>query len=135
MTPESAAFRGEILGFPHELFLASGAGDGDFSFAPGDTDGLAALGTVEVAVVPVLQTVEKQEEGPVLLVALVGIPGEGPEDGPDHQAVAEKPENGAHNGPGEEGGEDACKQTEPQDHHIQSVRTVAAGHKVTEPRA
>lgn len=119
--PESGAFRGEILGFPHKLFFASGAGDGDLPLAPGDTDGLAAFGTVEVAVVPVLQTVEKQEKGPVLLIALIGIPGESTEDGPDHQGVAEEPENSAHNRPDEEGREDACKQPKTQDHHIQSV--------------
>ena len=108
-------------GFSDELLPAFGAGDGDFALPPGNPDGLMALGTVEIAVVPVLQAVEKQEKGPVLLIALIGIPGESTEDGPDHQGVAEEPENSAHNRPDEEGREDACKQPKTQDHHIQSV--------------
>ena len=48
------AVGGIFSGFLDELFLAPGAGDGDFAFAPGDTDHLAAFGAVEVAVLPVL---------------------------------------------------------------------------------
>ena len=41
------------LGFLDELFLALGAGDGDFSLSPGYTHRLAATGAFKVSMLPV----------------------------------------------------------------------------------
>ena len=71
----AAARRHWPLGFADKFFFAPGAGDGDFSLATGNTHHLAALGAVEVAVIPVLQPIPELEKLPILLVALVGIPG------------------------------------------------------------
>ena len=79
-----------------ELLPAFGASDGDLSLPPGNPDGLMALGTVEIAVVPVLQTVENQKKLPVLLIPLVGIPGKCPINGPEHQCIAQHKENHPH---------------------------------------
>ena len=124
--------RALFLRFADKFLLAPGAGDGDFALAPGNPDGLAALGAVEIAVVPVLEPVKDQQEFPVLLVALVGIPGEGPEDGPEHQPVAEGPENGPHRQIAEQGGENAGHQAGAQNDHIQPVRAVPARHKAAQ---
>ena len=72
----------------YEFFPAPGAGDGDFSFAPGDSHHLAALGAVEVAVLPVFYPVKKLEELPVFLITLIGIPGQAAENRPEHHAIA-----------------------------------------------
>ena len=74
--------------FLGEFFPAAGAGDGDLALAPGHPDHLAALGAVEIPVLPVLQTACQLQEFPVFLVALVGVPGQSPENGPEHHAVA-----------------------------------------------
>ena len=54
------------------------------------------LGAVEVAVLPVGKTVPDLQEFPVLLVPLVGIAGETAENGPDHETIAQRPENQIH---------------------------------------
>ena len=77
----------------HEFFPAAGTGDGDFSLSSGDPDHLAAFWAVEVAVLPVLHTARQLQEFPVFLIPLVGIPGQATENGPDHQAVAQGPED------------------------------------------
>ena len=48
-------------GAPLEALLTLGAGDGDFALVPGDPDGLAAAGTGEIAVLPVLDPVQHQQ--------------------------------------------------------------------------
>ena len=62
-----------------ELLPAFGAGDGDLALALGDADGLPALGAGVIAVVTVLDAVDEQQELAVLVVTLVGIAGEAPE--------------------------------------------------------
>ncbi len=52
--PQSFTLRRRFSGFANELFLAPGAGDGDFPLSSGDAHQLAALGTVKIAVLPVL---------------------------------------------------------------------------------
>ena len=52
--PQSETLRRRFSGFANELFLAPGAGDGDFPLSSGDAHQLAALGTVKIAVLPVL---------------------------------------------------------------------------------
>ena len=127
---------GSLLGLPatysglaDELLPASGAGDGDFPLPTGDTDGLAALGAIEIAVVAVLQAVENQQKLPVFLVALVGIPGKRPEDGPNHQRIAQDQEEHPHTQVPEQRGENAGYQTCAQNDHIQPVGSIPPGHK------
>ena len=65
-------------GFLNELFSALGAGDGDLTLAAGDTHHLTALGAVVIAMIPILQAIEKLQEFAVFLITLVGIAGETP---------------------------------------------------------
>ena len=60
--------------FFNELLTALGAGDGNLAFAPGYPDHLTAPGTIEIAVLPVLDPVHQHQKFPVFLIALVGIP-------------------------------------------------------------
>ena len=71
------------LRFLYKLFSAFGAGDGDFAFATGDTDLLAATGTIVVTVIPVLQPLEEHEKFFVFPVPLIGISGKTAEDHPN----------------------------------------------------
>ena len=59
---EKAAALGSvlILGFTNEFLPAFGTFDGYFSFSPGHANGLPALGTAEMPVLPVLYPVQKQ---------------------------------------------------------------------------
>lgn len=118
-------------GFADELFPASGAGNGNFAFASGDPDHLAALGTVEIAVVPILNAAHKLQEFPILLVALVGIPGQKPEDGPEHEPVAQEKENQVQQDAVlHEHGNEAGSQAHAQNHHVQLVVSIAARHEM-----
>ena len=85
---KSTSFEVPFLRLLHEFFPAAGAGDGDLALAPGDPDHLAAFGTVEIPVIPVLQPVKDLQKFPVFLVALVGVPGKDPENGQKHQYIA-----------------------------------------------
>ena len=69
------------LAFLDEFFPAPGAGNGDLSLAPGDPDGLAALGAVKIPVIPVPDPIHALEEFPVLLITLVGVAGQRTENG------------------------------------------------------
>ena len=84
-----------LSGFLNELFPAFGADNGDLALAPGDTDGLLALRAGEVAMLPVLDPLQEHQKFPVFLVTLIGVAGEGTEDGPEHQAVGYNGENAA----------------------------------------
>ncbi len=75
------------LGFFHELFLAFWARDTDFALAAGDADSLAAAGAVEIAVITILELVEKAQKTAIFLVALIGIAREDAQDRDDHQRV------------------------------------------------
>ena len=122
-------------GLSDELLPAFGAGDGDLSLPPGNPDGLMALGTVEIAVVPVLQTVENQKKLPVLLIPLVGIPGKRPINGPEHQCIAQHKENHPHGQIPEQGGENTGNQACAQNGHVQPVGAIPPGHKAAKPCA
>ena len=117
---------------PLESLLAFGAGDGDFALVPGDADGLAAPGADEITVLPVLDPVQHQQEPAVFLVALVDIPGQAAEDGPDHQHIAQHPGQPPSPMLLEESRQDACRHTHTENDHIQPIRTVPAGHKMKE---
>ena len=118
-----------MSGFPDEFFSAPGAGDGNLALAPGDPHGLAALGAVEIPIVPVFKPVDQLQKFPVFLIALIGVSGKHPEHGPDHQRVAQQPEDQAYRLPPKQGGENAGHKARNQDCHIQTVGTVPAGHE------
>ena len=77
-----------VLRFTDKFFLASGAGNGNFALAPGNPHHLAALGAIEVAILPVLDPGNQLQKLPVFQITLIGIPGQTAENSPDHQAVA-----------------------------------------------
>ena len=118
-----------------ELFLTAGAGDRDLALASGDPDPLAALGAVIVPVLPVLHPVQQLQVSAVLLIALVGVPGQAAEDRPDHQAVAEDPEAHLQHSAGQEAGQQARDHARHQDRDIQFVIAVTALHEAPRPGA
>ena len=118
-----------FLSFPDKLFPALGAGDGNLALAPGHPNHLTALGTVIVAVLAIFQPVKKLEKFPVFLIPGIGIAGQGPANGPDHQTVGNCGAEQIDQGTSEEGGDQACRKTGAQDRHIQPVGTVAANHE------
>ena len=102
-----------FLGFLDKLFLALGAGNGDLSLALGDTHCLVTPGTLEISVVPILYPVQKPQIFPVLLIPLVGIAGQSPEDRPEHKAVGHQGQKQLCPGPGQE----HLQNTRAQTHH------------------
>ena len=76
-----------FLCFPNELFPALGAGNGDLALSPGDTDPLAAVGAIVIAVLPIPDAVQDLQKPAILLIAAVGVPGEHAENGPEHQHI------------------------------------------------
>ena len=117
-----------------EAFLAFGAGDGDFALVPGDADGLAAAGTDEIAVLAVPDPVNHQHEPSVFLIAAIDVAGKTAEDRPDHQCVAQHPEDPAENRAAQEGRQQARRQTHAENDHIQAVCTVAPRHEMPDAR-
>ena len=126
---------GDMLRLADELFPAPGAGDGNFPLAPGHAHQLVALGTVEITVVPIFQPSHDLQEFPVFLIALIGVPGEGPENGPDHHAVAHHKEYQIHGRHLNPHGKQAGHQPDSQNQHIQFVRAVPSGHEAAQSRA
>ena len=118
-----------LSGFLYKLFTAAGTGDGDLSLAPGNPDSLAALGAVEITVLPIFHPVIYLQEFPVFLITLVRIPGETPADRPDHQAIAQGPENQIEGLQVNKYRQEACNQARAQNRHIQPVRAITTGHK------
>ena len=116
-------------GFLQEAFLAAGTGDGDLAFAPGNADGLMALGAVKIAMLPVLQTVIDLQEAAVFLITLVGVPGQAAENGPDHQTIAQRPENQVKGLHRNHHRQQTGHQAGAEDRHIQTVGAIATGHK------
>lgn len=129
------AKNGEKSGTALKALPAPGAGDGDFSLAPGDTHGLAASGADEIAVVAVLDPIQHQLEAAVFLIPSVDISGQTAEDGPAHQSIAGQPEQNSGNGAAEEGRKQTGEQTGTQNHHIEPVGAVAADHEAAEAHA
>ena len=82
-----------ISGLFDELFPALGAGNGDLALALGHPDGLAALGTGVIAVVPILELIHQQEELAVLLIALVGVAGEAAHQGDGQKGIHPQSQN------------------------------------------
>ena len=92
-----------VSSISREFFLALGAGDGDLSLSPGNTDGLPTLGTVKVAMLTVFQPLKELPKLPILLIAPVGIPGQAAKDGPKHQHIGQRPQNQLDHHTGDEG--------------------------------
>lgn len=76
--------------FLDELFFASGAGNGDFSFASGDADQLLAFGALVVPVFPVLDAVYELQKAAVFLVAPVGVFGQHPVKHQNHRNIGQE---------------------------------------------
>ena len=121
-----------IAGFLDEFLTAAGAGDGDLAFSTGNPNGLAALGALEIAVLPVLQMVEEPQEFPILLIPGVGIPGEHPKQRPAHQEVIQKAQQQLRKARGNEGADEAQHQGRHQHGQAQLVGAVAACQKIAE---
>ena len=119
--------------FSDEFFLAPGAGDGDFPLPSGHPHQLAALGAVKVAVVPILQPIDYLQKLPVFLIPLVGASGQGAKNRPDHQTVAQQHQQQIDRRIPKNHRQQADRQTDAQDGHIQFVRAVASRHKAAEP--
>ena len=125
--PEAACFHWS--GLFDELFPALGAGNGDLALALGHPDGLAALGTGVIAVVPILELIHQQEELAVLLIALVGVAGEAPHQGDGQQGVHAHGQDQIEELVAHEHGQHTQHQTHDQKRHIQSVVTITTHHE------
>lgn len=75
------------LSFTNKFFSALGAGDGDLALAPGNADGLTAAGAAVIPMLSVLQLLQKHEISSILLISLIGVPGQRTEDRPTHQSI------------------------------------------------
>ena len=116
-------------GFLDELFPALGAGNGDFAFPPGHAHRLAAAGTVEVTVIPILDLIQHHQEFPVFLITQIGLSGKRTENGPEHTAVGQEGKAQIHQRRLDKHGHQADHNTGAQNRHIQLVRAVAAHHE------
>lgn len=119
-------------GFLYELLPAFGAGDGDFAFATGDTDGLAALGAGEIPVGAVLDPVHHQKELSVFIIALIGIAGEAAEQRHIQDHGIDQGQQQHRRLVLDEHGDDGQHQAEAQQSHIQTVVTIPARHKAAD---
>ena len=121
-----------LSGFLNKSFLALGAGNGDLALSPGDTHHLTALGAIEIAVLPILQTVKKLQEFAVFLITLVGIAGETAVKRPEHQAVGHGSQQKVDLRGLEESTDKADRKASAEDHHVQLIGSIAAHHEITE---
>ena len=78
---------GNVLSFADKFFTALGAGDGDLTLTPGDTDILPALGAIKIPVLPVLEPIQQHQKPAVFPIPLIGIPGEAAENRPDQKDI------------------------------------------------
>ena len=121
---------GSFSGFAYKFFAALRAFDGDLSLVPGYPDALAALGAIEIPMFPILKPLQKQQKTTVFPVALVGIAGEAPENGPEHETVGNKGQDQLHQCRRDKQGHKAHHNACAQNAGIQFVGAVAAHHKV-----
>ena len=124
---------GLFLRFPNEFLMAPGAGDGDFALPSRHPHHLTAFGTVKIAVVPILQPTDDLQKFPVFLIPLVGVSGQGAKNRPDHQTVAQQHQQQIDRRIPKNHRQQADRQTDTQDDHIQLVRAIASRHKAAEP--
>jgi hypothetical protein len=121
-----------LLSFLDKLFLALGAGNGDLAFASGNTHYLMAPGAIVIAVLPVFDPIQQLQIFPVFLVALVGIPGEAAENGPEQQAVGQQAQQHIQKIIFGKKSDEAQCHTGQQNGGIEFVRAIAAHHKTAE---
>jgi hypothetical protein len=79
---------------------------------------------------PVFDPLEQRQEFAVLLIALVGIPGEGAENGNAHKDIGKQRQHKIHNGNPDKQGQQAHANTNPQNGAVELIRAVTACHKV-----
>ena len=117
----------------NELLFALRAGNRDLAFAPGHTDLLPTAGTVIIPMLPILQLLNKLQIFPILLIPLVGIPGQHPENRPSHQEVIRQQHQQPDPGMGYKHGYEPHHHAGNKDRHIQLIAAIAAGHKTAKP--
>ena len=125
---------GAVSGLPDELFAALGTLDADLAAAPGDPDGLFAVGAPEVAVLTVQDPGLPGQIAPVFQDALFQVPGEEPEEIPEQDRIGQDVDRQSQNAADcAEPGEDQADQIEDhrcdEQENIQLVHAVAPVHK------
>ena len=110
--------KGAFLGLLNKLLLTLGAGDGNLALAAGYTDGLPAAGTVIIPMLPVTEPLPETQIPPVLLVPLIGIPGEHTENGNAHQYIGKHSQHKIQNIKGQNHNKQAQNNTCCQNRHI-----------------
>ena len=96
-----------------------------------DADLLAAAGAVVVAVIPVLQPLEQQEEFPVFLIPLIGISGKAAKDHQNQTNIGKQCKQQAHDHkPAENSRQDTARHTGAKQRKIQFICAVPALHKL-----
>ena len=115
-----------------KLFPAAGTGNGNLALTPGNADGLLALGTVEIPVIPVPDPIHALEEFPVLLITLVGVAGQRTENGPEHQGIGDAMEDQVGQGAADKQSQNDHHQGGTQNRTVQFVAAIAAFHKTPE---
>lgn len=83
---------------------------------------------------PVLQPVQQQQKPLVFPVALVDVPGEGPEQGHDHKPIGQKGQGQPQNLEGCENADERNKNPRSQQAGRQFVGSVTPRHKISDPR-
>ena len=122
----------KLCGFD-EAFLTPWTSDGDFTLATGNTDGLAALGAIEIPVLPVTDLVKEPEELPIFLITGIGIPGKNPIQRPEHQSIGKQGHHQMEQGGPQQGSYQRNHQGTAQQSQTQLVGTVTAGHEPLKP--
>ena len=88
-----------------------------------------APGAIIIAVVFVLQLLEKQKEFTVLLIALIDVSGKAAEDGDEHEGISDGGAQKLDGSAGNQRSQQGKGQASAENRHIQFIRTVPAGHK------
>jgi hypothetical protein len=113
----------------YEFLPAFGTGDGDLTLSFGHSHLLTAPGTVVIAVILVFQLLEKDQKFAVLFVALINVPGQGTDNGHDHEGVGNGGAGQLENCAGDQRSQQREYKTGAEDRHIQLIRAIAASHK------
>lgn len=122
-----------MLSLLDEALGALGAGNGDFTFAFGNPDGLPAPGAGVVTVFLIPELIHKAQIPAVFLVALVGVSGEGSEIGPEQQGKGAHRQDHVHQGIADKQRNQTENNAYTQDGVIEFIIAVAASHKPCEP--
>ena len=112
-----------------KAFLAFGTGDHNFALAPGHAHRLTAFGAVKIPMLPVLDPIQQHQKPPIFPIPLVGVPGKGTKNRPNHQCIRSCGQRQIHHRKRYKNGNDTQHQAATQNPHIQFVRAVAAHHK------